>query len=1491
MNLTRLSIHRPILIIVLFTVLGVLGLFSYRQLSYELLPNLNTPFVTIATIYPGAAPAEVEQNVTKPLEEATATVEKIKRVTSFSSDSYSLVTLEFRMTANADQAAQEVQRKVNEILGTLPTGVKTPMVLKYDIGQLPIVRTGVTAAGLDGRAFRELLVKQVRPRLAQLPGVGQVSIIGGEEREIRISLQPDALRVYNLTALQVAQTIRNANQDVPAGSLQNGPNELNLRVLGKYTSLEALREQVVSRTAGGSEVRLRQVADVQEATRDAQTVGRLDGVASVGLNVQKQTDANAVAVARLVREELGTLEKEFAAEQLKFVVASDSSEFTLDAAEAVNHDLVLAVLLVAVVTLVFLHSLRSALIVMVAIPASLVSTFIAMYAFGFSLNLMTLLAMSLVIGILVDDSIVVLESIYQKLEKGEGRKEAALNGRTEIGFTALSITLVDVVVFLPISVVPGLVGNLLRSFSLVMVVSTLLSLLVSFTVTPMLASRFTKLEHLTTNTLMGRFGLWFEGAFARLTNGYESLLRWALRHRKTVLLASLGLFFGSLYLVVGGYVGSEFVAATDRGQLSVVVELPPGTRLQTTDAMARRIEQQLRTRRDVARVFTSVGATSEGGGTGESLPNAVEFSVTLTPKEQRTQTSAEVGRAIKQQLLATSKADVPRKVRVGTIGLFGTVDDSPIVVVLTATNRDTLLANAQRMLALVRNVPGTDNVRLSVADTRPETRVVLDQDKLSRFGLGTDVVGYGLRVAFNGDDDSKFRIGEQDYRINIRFDSMSRAQPDRLARLPFVNTNGQAVQLQQVGHVETARSPAKLERRARNNAVVLYSQLNGRPSGDVGADIQAAVAKAGLDRQVRISYEGDLELASDGFDALGLALGAAILFVYLIMVALYNSWAYPFVVLFSIPVAIVGALAALWLTGNALSIFSMLGIIMLIGLVTKNAILLVDRANHNRAVSANRGWSVETQTTEALIESGRSRLRPILMTTLAMVIGMLPIALASGAGAEWKTGLAWVLIGGLSSSLFLTLLLVPTVYYDMTRLVAWFERKTTPKAGKAVVAGLMLVLMGTSASAQTDTLTLDRAIELGLVQNASVKVAQLAELRAQQQVREAASFRLPEVSAGFSYNRFLQVPKFLFPSFAADPDVGIRVDENNFQVIDAGLRNAWNLNGQVSMPILNGAVKNSIRQAEAGVRVAQAQTQQARQTLVAEIRKAYYQVLIAQEAQGITEQAIRRAEASLQEVRQLTRLGMATDADTLQAWVQAQNLRPDLEKANTGVQTAQILLKYLIGAPYTGTLVLAGQRASAVQQLPDFETAYAEALAKRPDLTVMAAQVEASRLQIQAAVQATRPTLSLAGQYQLAPQANDFNFSRYFWPQQSFVGLSLTIPIFAGGRHEARIQQAKIAQQQAEAQQEQVRRQVATEVQTALAQVQDARRRIESGVRTIGAAERSYALVNSRYQKGLAKRTELAEADLSLRQAQTNRIQAMYDYLLAQSELERVIGL
>lgn len=1533
MNLTQLSIRRPILIIVVFTVLGVLGVFGYQQLRYELLPKITPPAVSIVTVYPGAAPTEVENGVTKVIEDATAAVERIKRMTSFSAENFAYTVIEFQQDADADVVSADVQRKLAEIADQLPAGAKTPTVIKWDIGAFPVLRMVATASNLTPHDVQDLLEKRVKPRLTQVKGVGQVAFLGGEEREIQLSLNAARLRASGLSALHVAQAVRGSNLDVPAGTVKTSlSSENSIRVTGRFDDLLRLREQVVGQGPNGAEIKLRQVADVYEGSRDARTVSRLNGQAAVAVSVQKQADANAVEVSEGVRAELEKLQTEYAAQGLRFVVATDSSEFTLQAAEAVNHDLALAVLLVAAVTLVFLHSLRNALIVMVAIPASLVSTFIAMMAFGFSLNLMTLLAMSLVVGILVDDSIVVLENIHRHLEMGKAPREAALDGRTEIGFTALSITLVDVVVFVPISFVPGLVGNLLREFAVVMVVSTLLSLFVSFTLTPMLASRFSKLQNLADGSLMARLGRRFEGLFENITAWYERRLRWALRHRLATFGLAFGLLVGALYLAGSGKIGSEFIATSDRGLLSVIAELPQGSRLEATDAFARQTEQALLRRPDVQRVLSSVGSTSEGSGTGETPANTVEFSVQLVDKARRTKTAADVGRELKEHLQKTPGV----KVRVGTIGLFGTVDDAPIILALSSTHRDTLAATARKILELVQNTPGVDNARLSSGEARPETRVVVDHERAARYGLSAEQIGYALRVAFQGDDASKFRVGDSDYTLNIRFDAADRARPEALARLPFVTPTGQTVQLQQVARVEQGLSPARLERWNRTGAVKLFAQVAGRASGDVGADIQRQVAALKLPADFHISYEGDLEMQSDGFAQLGLALLAAILFVYLIMVALYNSWLYPLVVLFSIPLAIIGAFGALWLTGNALSIFAMLGLIMLIGMVAKNAILLVDRANQLRTPGVatlgvarlegheqgavprlpRRELRLTTELTEALVEAGRSRLRPILMTTLAMVIGMLPIALSAAAGAEWKTGLAWVLIGGLTSSMFLTLLLVPTVYFDAARLEAWATRVFSAKkkhpqppeggfsqqnlrGGKSPLQGVggaalaMMFLVSVETFAQTPrALSQPDAIQLGLAQNATLKIAKLEEAKAAQRLAEAKGARLPEIGSAVGYSRYLQVMKFLFPAISLDMNSGQFVtEEGKFNVLNAGLRNVWSAGVNAQMPLFSPVVKNGIRQAETARQLTGLQTETARRQLTAEIRKAYLGAVLAEEAATIRRQALDRAGASLREARHLFRVGLATEADTLQAWVAGENLRPALEKAGAEAQAAHLVLRFLTGLPLDEPLALTDRLAeTAPTALPDFQTAYDEALGHRPDLKGQALHGELARLQREGTAALRKPQLVLTGAWQLTPQSNDFNFSQYFWPQQSFIGLTLNVPVYSGGRLNARVQQAEAARAQADQQTLQARRQVAVEVQNALVAAQDAHRRLGVQAGTIAAAERSLALVQSRWQKGLAKRVELAEAEMALQQAQFNRLQAVFDLRTAEAELERVLG-
>ncbi|MCL5031346.1 MAG: efflux RND transporter permease subunit [Bacteroidetes bacterium] len=1014
MTITELSIKRPTLVVVVFSALILLGLYSYTQLNYELLPKITPPVITIMTVYPGGSPNEVETSVTKPIEDAISTLDQVDNVTSTSSEGVSFVVIQFLQSADVDIQLQSAQRKVNQILNTLPTDVKTPVLSKFALDEIPVIRMGVTS-NMPPKQFYQFVVDRIQPRISKISGVGQITLVGGEEREIKVNLNADKIRSYGMSVLQVVQVIQSSNLDFPAGKIENNSNQYIVRLAGKFNSLNTLKNLVVAHMPNGSNVRLQDIAEVEDGTKDPQSISRIDGVSSIGMLVQKQTDANTVDVSKLVRQELAKIEKDYKAEKVNFNIAQDESRFTIDAANGVKFDLGLAVILVAIVMLLFLHSFRNSFIVMLAIPCSLISTLTVMLIFGYTLNLMTLLGLSLVVGFLVDDSIVVLENIHHHLEKGEERKTAALNGRNEIGFAALAITMVDVVIYVPLALTGGLIGNILREFAVVVVISTLLSLFVSFTVTPLLASRISKIEKLTKATLIGRFAIWFEKGFRNLTDLYIRILKWALVNKKKVITIAVVLFIASFMLIPMGFIGAEFMTQTDQGEFAVTLELPLGYTFDHTNYVTEEVENYIRKLPEVKKLFVNVGASSEGM-IGQYSNNTSELDVSLTPKEERSKSTDQIGNEIK----AFAQTIPGVKVRVNPIGIFGTANQTPIQLIVSGADRNDVKKAAEIVENVTKKIPGTADVRLSSEDGNPETQIDIDRQKLADFGLSIADVGAVLNVAFQGNDDSKFRDGNDDYDIKISLDKFDRSKISDLENLTFVNKYGQAIQLMQFANVYQTTGPTKLQRINRIPEVTVFSQVVGRATGSIGQDIKKALSKTKLPKGIDILYWGDLKNQADSFGSLGLALLAAIVFVYMVMVALYDSYFDPFVILFSVPLAMIGALLALALTMKSLNIFSILGIIMLIGLVGKNAILLVDRTSQRKKEGDS--------TYDALIEAGQSRIRPIIMTTAAMVFGMLPIALSLDAGSEWKSGLAWAIIGGLISSLFLTLVLVPVIY-------------------------------------------------------------------------------------------------------------------------------------------------------------------------------------------------------------------------------------------------------------------------------------------------------------------------------------------------------------------------------------------------------------------------------------------------------------------------------
>lgn len=1016
MKIADISVRRPVLVIVVFIVMILFGIMSYFSLNYELLPKFSPGMITISTVYPGASPGEVENTVTKKLEDAIGTMENVKKIEATSYESLSIILITLVDNADDDLALNDAQRKINQILSELPEDAKIPSLIKASVDDLPIMTLSATS-NLNDVDFYDLMDKKIQPSLSQIQGMAQVNLIGGAEREIQVSVDPKKLEAVGLAMPQVHQAISAGNMDFPTGSVKTDKQDILVRLAGKYESVDELRDLVLKNTESGGQVLLKDVADVKDSQKDVEKLARVDFQNAIAVQILKQSDANAVEVSDLTKQLIDKLHEEYKEEGLQITIANDSSEYTLESANAVLIDLVFAIILVGLIMLLFLHSMRNALIVMVAIPISLISTFVGMYLLDFSLNLMSLTSLSLVVGILVDDAIVVIENIYRHMEMGKNRVRAALDATKEIGFTVISITVVIVAVFLPISLADGMVANILREFALVVVIAVLISLLVSFTIVPWLTSRYGKIEAISNKNIFGRFINGFENKLKQFTEWISNILVWALGHKFITLGIVVVLLIGSFALIPAKFVEAEFMPEGDRSEFIVQIELPKDAAIEQTNQMTRKAEEYLSKKPEVRSLITTVGQSTEGMGTDLSPSYQAEINVLLVDPSERKDGVDIYAAKIKQEL---SNELLGAKVKTVPINIVGLAADAPVQMIITGTELEDVNDYAENVLELLSNIPGTTEAKLSVEAGNPEITVKVDRKKMASLGLNIQTIGATMQMAFNGNDDNKYRDGEYEYDINLRFDDFNRRNIEDVRNIKVINDQGELIALSQFADIQESSGPSQLERYEKSTSIKVMSQVIGRPASAIVADLEAQLDTIDTPSGVSYVWGGDMESQEEGFGSLFTALIISVFLIYFIMVALYDNFIDPLVIMFSVPLSIIGALLALALTNNSLNIFTLLGMIMLIGLVAKNAIILVDFINQSK----EEGLS----TFDALIAANKARLRPILMTTIAMVIGMFPIALATGAGAELKNGLAWVVIGGLLSSLFLTLIIVPVIY-------------------------------------------------------------------------------------------------------------------------------------------------------------------------------------------------------------------------------------------------------------------------------------------------------------------------------------------------------------------------------------------------------------------------------------------------------------------------------
>ncbi|MBI2284172.1 MAG: efflux RND transporter permease subunit [Bacteroidetes bacterium] len=1017
MNITEISIKRPSLIIVLFSVFTLLGFIGYKNLSYELMPDFNQPVVVIKTVYPGAEPNEVETSVSKKIEDALSNLEGVDYLVTKSLPNASIIIANLKYGTDLDKTMQGAQRYIDNIRKDLPQDILSPVMSKVSPNDLPIMSISATSK-LSATEFYQKMKDDYLPQIQQIKGVAEITILGGEEREIQVKVDQDKLKLYRISMLQVVEAINRSGLDLPAGKVQTEKENNSVRLTGKFTALEDIQRVQVAMPVIGSPVYVKDVAEVTDGKKETTSISRYNGKNGIGILLKKQGDANAVNVSKAVREKLKSIEQQNAGSDVRFIIADDSTDNTIAAVDSVVFDLILAVILVSLVMLLFLRSFRNSLIVIVAIPTSLVTAFAVMWLLGYTLNLMTLLAMSLIIGILVDDAVVVLENIQNHLDRGKEKRTAAMDGRMEIGFAALSITLVDVVVFLPILFLQVFVADMLKQFSVVVVTSTLTSLLVGFTLTPWLASRIGKKEDLQPTNFFNRFLLGFEHQLEKFTNWYGRQLNWVLHHKLIFTGIVLLLFVMTIGIMKQGIIGKELISTGDQGKFRMALEFDKFTSIEQNNMIATEIENYIIQQPEVATVFSNIGGPSTGvGSLGVGLANKTEFTIQLKSKKQLGNMPTET---FMKDLRENLKSKFPSiNYSMAALGLIPR--SAPIEITLSGSNLDLVMKKGNDLKAIIEKIPGADNVRLSVETGSPEFKIVPDKDKMQRLGLTTAYVGVNLRTSFTGNDDATLTENGTEYPIRIRLHEFSRQNYENVRQLFIVNPMGSPIEVSQFANVQQDNSPSLLERKDRQPAVTLTADALGRPSGTVADDVVAYLKENPLPQGIQMTWGSDIKRQNDSFGALGSVLLISFLLIYLIMVALYDSFIYPFVVLFSIPVAAIGAFLALNLSMSNLSLFALLGLIMLMGLVVKNAILIVDFTNQLKAQGKH--------FKEALIIAGKSRMRPILMTTLSMVVGMLPIAMATGTAAEWKNGLAWVIIGGLLSSLLLTVFLVPVVYY------------------------------------------------------------------------------------------------------------------------------------------------------------------------------------------------------------------------------------------------------------------------------------------------------------------------------------------------------------------------------------------------------------------------------------------------------------------------------
>lgn len=1031
MSIYKSSVMKPITTMMIFVAVIVMGLYSLTRLPIDLYPEMEFPTISVMTSYPGASAADIETNVTKLIEDNVSSVSDLKEVTSKSMDNLSVVSLEFEWGTNLDEAVNDVRSVLDNVYDNLPEGAERPTIFKFSMSMIPILYYAVTADESYPGLEKILDEKLINP-LNRINGIGSVSLMGTPKRVVYVDIDQSKLDAYNLTIESIGNVIAMENLNVPSGSVKMGKDDYQLRVEGEFSESSQVKDLVIG-SFSGKNIYMRDVASVRDTIKDGTIDEKINGKPGLRLMVTKQSGGNTVTVAREVKAKIAELVKTLPPD-IKIEPIFDSSDFIRGAVNNLSETLMYALLFVILVVLFFLGRWRATVIVALTIPVSLIVSFIYLAMTGNSVNIISLSSLSIAIGMVVDDAIVVLENITKHIERGASPREAAIYATNEVWLSVIVTTAVVVAVFLPLTMVSGMTGVMFKQLGWIVTITVVVSTFAAITLTPMLASKY--MQYRKKNETNSKWG--FDNTIGKMLdkfdNVYERALRWSLHHKKVVILSALGIFVTSLFL--GKFLGTDFMPENDESRISLVMELQSGVRMEESAKIARQIEGKLK------KDFPEVTLVSSSAGTDDDNPfaslfsktgsNIINMTISLKNIKERDRSVWDIQDALRPIL-----KNIPEIINYNFAASNGMAGSSTVDVEVFGYSFDETNKFVEDLRQRVSKIKGAEDIEVTREDDRPELKINFDREKLARYGLNSATVATMVRNRVTGLTASKYRESGDEYDIIVRLPENSRSSINDIENITLVNNQGQKIKLRELGEVKEYWSPPTIEHKRKERVVTMKVKPVGVPMGVLAANINSELNKMKVPTDVMVNVGGAYEDQQESFQDLGLLMLLSLMLVYIVMASQFESFSNPFVIMFAIPFAFSGSIFALLLTGTTLNMIAALGMVLLIGIVVKNGIVLVDFINLMR----DRGLELK----EAIAVSGKSRLRPVVMTSMTTILGMLPMALSTGEGAETWTPMGITVIGGLTFSTVVTLIIVPVMYAVMAR---HGERNKTKKVRK-----------------------------------------------------------------------------------------------------------------------------------------------------------------------------------------------------------------------------------------------------------------------------------------------------------------------------------------------------------------------------------------------------------------------------------------------------------